>query len=88
MKSGTQTVNSTDASLSPDGWTDTIASLPPQMAFLLTELLGGLKRIGATDSLDNAKREAAALETKVGNLKTAVLAHKRASVLKREGAAA
>lgn len=88
MKSGTQTASLTGVSLSPDGWTDTIANLPPQMAFLLTDLLGGLKRIAATDSLETAKREAAALETKVGNLKSAVLAHKRASVLKQEGAAA
>ena len=88
MKSGTQLENLTDASSSPDGWTDTIASLPPQTAYLLTEMLGGLKRIAATDSLEAAKREAATLETKVGNLQKAVLAHKRAKALKREGVAA
>ena len=86
MKSGTQTVNLTDASSSPDGWTDTIANLPPQTAYLLTEMLGGLKRITATDSLETAKREAVALEVKVGTFKNTLLAHKRAQVLKQEAA--
>lgn len=39
-------------------------------------------------TLETAKREAATLEAKVGNLKSAVLAHKRATVLKQGGAAA
>lgn len=81
MKSTAQTVNLIEESSLPDGWTDTLASLPPQTAYLLTVLAGGLKRIKQTDSLESAKAEADGLLSKVTEFRDSILVHKRNEAL-------
>ena len=81
MKSTAQTVNLIEESSLPDGWTDTLASLPPQTAYLLTVLAGGLKRIKQTDSLESAKAEADGLLGKVTEFRDSILAQKRNEAL-------
>lgn len=81
MRLGTQTANLIAESSLPDGWTDMIASLPPQTAYLLTVLAGGLKRIEQIETLDAAKTEASSLLGKVAEFRSSILAHKRAEAV-------
>lgn len=68
----------------PDGWTDTIASLPPATVWMLTEMIIGLRKIQESKNLDDVQKEVGLLVGKVEIMKDSITKYHRECLLRQK----